>query len=408
MNNHLDMAKFRQHDAMQASFSFLEGTAAEKIEFLGSMGHELRNPLANVIAQVETLLAGVYGPLPSAQENAMAAIRDSTQKMLRLITDLVDVGRIEAGVTQLAPMPCQVRECCENSKADTEVLARSRSIQVVAEVQPRDLGVMADARRLEQIITELLAAGLLTMKTGGLLRLTITHDEGWLVLQTQSGAGQAAVQDAPAQILGRLGKIRPIGLALLQKLVKVHGGTFVLNEMPEQEFGMCIRVALSKTGGGSVAAAPAGEPEAPASVESGAASAPAPGSGARKRPLILIADDQPALIAVTRNYFESLGFEVETAQDGSEAVSQACTLKPDLILMDVRMPVVDGLSAIREIRSSADPRTRDIAIVSLSGHATASDKERCLAAGASAYLNKPFGIRELDRIISEFLRPAAS
>lgn len=407
MNNHLDMAKFRQHDAMQASFSFLEGTAAEKIEFLGSMGHELRNPLANVIAQVETLLAGVYGPLPSAQENAMAAIRDSTQKMLRLITDLVDVGRIEAGVTQLAPMPCQVRECCENSKADTEALARSRSIQVVAEVQPRDLGVMADARRLEQIIAELLAAALLSMKTGGMLRLTITHDQGGLVMQTQSGPGQVTGQDALAQIHGRLGKIRPIGLALLQKLVQVHGGTFMLNEMPEQELSMCIRLPLSKTGGGSVAVVQEAAPETAVPVETGAATAPAPGS-ARKRPLILIADDQPALIAVTRNYFESLGFEVETAQDGSEAVSRASTLLPDLILMDVRMPVVDGLSAIRQIRSSPDPQTRAIAIVSLSGLATASDKEKCLAAGASAYLNKPFGIRELDRIISEFLSPAAS
>lgn len=392
---------------MRPSFSFLEGTPEEKIDFLGSMGHELRNPLSNVIAQVETLLAGVYGPLPSAQENAVAAIRDSTQKMLQLITDLVDVGRVETGVTHLAPMPCQVRECCENSKADTVVLARSRSIQVVAEVQPGDLGVMADARRLEQVITELLAAALLSMKTGGMLRLAITHDQGGLVLQTRSGPGQVTGQDALAQILGRLGKVRPIGLALLQKLVQVHGGTFVLNEMPEQELSMCIRLPLSKTGGGSVAAVQEAAPETAAPVETRAASAPAPGSAARKRPMILIADDQSALTAVTRNYFESLGFEVETAQDGGEAVSRASALQPDLILMDVRMPVVDGLSAIRQIRSSPDPKTRAIAIVSLSGLATASDKEKCLAAGASAYLNKPFGIRELDRIISEFLRPAA-
>jgi CheY-like chemotaxis protein len=73
--------------------------------------------------------------------------------------------------------------------------------------------------------------------------------------------------------------------------------------------------------------------------------------------------------------------------------------------MDVRMPVVDGLSAIRQIRASTDPKTRDIAIVSLSGHSSAADKEKCLAAGATAYLNKPFGVRELDRIITEHIRP---
>lgn len=390
---------------MQPSFSFLAGTIEDRIEFLGSMGHELRNPLANVIAQVETLLAGVYGPLPSAQENAVAAIRDSTQRMLQLITDLVDVGRIEAGATQLAPTPCLLRESCESSRSDVAGLARSRGIQVVTEVQPGDLGVVADARRLEQLITELLAAALLSMKTGGGLRLSIAHDQGWLVLQTQCGAGQAAGQDGAAQILGRLGKIRPIGLALLQKLVQLHGGSFEVNEMPEQVLGMCIRVPLSRTGGGGLADTHVTEPTV---AEPQASPEPAPSAVVRRQPMILIADDQPALIAVTRNYFESLGFEVVTAQDGGEAVNQACALQPDLILMDVRMPVVDGLSAIRQIRSSPDPRTRGVAIVSLSGHATTADKEKCLAAGASGYLNKPFGIRELDRIISEFLRPAAS
>lgn len=396
---------------MRPSFSFLEGTAEERIDFLGSMGHELRNPLANMIAQVETLLAGVYGPLQNTQENAVAAIRDSTQRMLRLVTDLVDVGRIEAGVTPLTPMPCLVRECFENGTAEVEALAQSRSIQVVADVRPKDLGVVADARRLEQIIAELLAAALLSMKTGGVLKLAITHEQGGLVLQTQCGAGQAAGHDGPEQVLGRLGKIRPIGLALLQKLVQVHGGTFVLNEMTDQDFGMCIRVPVSRSGGSSVEVVEGGAPQA-AAVSAHAESAaplpaPAQSSAGCRQSLILIADDQPALVAVTRNYFESLGFEVVTAQDGGEAVKQACLLQPDLILMDVRMPVVDGLNAIRQIRASEDPKTRDIAIVSLSGHATAADKEKCLAAGASAYLNKPFGIRELDRIISEFVRPAS-
>ena len=412
MNKHLDTTKFSQHDALLPSFSFLHGSPEERIEFLGSMGHELRNPLANVIAQVETLLAGVYGPLEKTQETAVAAIRDSAQKMLHLITDVVDIGRIEAGVPSLAPMPCQVRESCQNSAADVEALARSRSIQLAVEVEPKDLGVVADARRLEQIMTELLAAALLSMKTGGQLRLSASHDDGGLLLQTQGSAVQPAEpdkggQDMPARVLSRLGKIKPIGLALLQKLVKAHGGRFVLQEVPGKEISMSIRLPLGRCGGGCM-------PPAPALVlrPGAAGAAPEPEhamtSGPAVQQTILIADDQPSLISVTRSYLESLGFEVVTAGDGNEAVRQAFALQPDLILMDVRMPVVDGLSAIRQIRASPDPKTRSIVIVSLSGHASVADKERCLAAGATAYLNKPFGIRELDRIISEFLRPAAS
>jgi len=123
---------------------------------------------------------------------------------------------------------------------------------------------------------------------------------------------------------------------------------------------------------------------------------------------ILLADDQPTLIAVTRNYLESLGFQVITACDGQEAIHQAFTHRPDLIIMDVRMPVLDGLSAIRQIRESPDPQIRAVPIISLSGLSGIADKEKCLAAGATFYLNKPFGVREIDRIIADYLQPPAN
>lgn len=367
----------------------------EKNDFLGSMGHELRNPLANIIAQAETLQEGIYGPLESAQKKAVTAIQDSARQLLQLITDVVDLGKIEAGASPLTQTPCKVSEKCASSVTLVAGLAQSRSIQIVTEVQPSDLVVLADARRLQQIIAELLSAAVLSMHTGSQLRLRITHDGGGLQLQTLGGAGQSPAE--PTHLLNRLGKVRPIGLALLQQLVQLHGGTFAVSEAAGQEVCMTISLPLSRW----LAATPEQEERLPETSVSNEARLPT----SSRRPTILIADDQPALIAVTRNYLESVGFQVITARDGSEAIQQACALQPDLILMDVRMPVVDGLNAIRQIRASTDPKTRDIAIVSLSGHASAADKEKCLAAGATAYLNKPFGVRELDRIIAEHIRP---
>ena len=366
---------------------------AEKNEFLGSMGHELRNPLSNIVAQVETLLEGVYGPLERAQKTALTAIQGSARELLQLIADLVDLGRLEAGESPLAQTSCMVSEQCASSVAMVSGLAKARSIQIATEVQPHHLCVLADARRLQQIITELLSAAALSMPPGGHLRLRITHDEGGLQLQTLGGISQAPSE--PAHLLNRLGKVKPIGLSLLQQLVHLHGGSFAVRDAAGQEICLTIHLPLSRS---SVAVTEPRLPDSPASDE-------APFPNASRQPIILIADDQPALIAVTRNYLESLGFQVFTAQDGSEAVQQACTLQPDLILMDVRMPVVDGLNAIRQIRAATDPKTRDIAIVSLSGHASTADKEKCLAAGATAYLNKPFGVRELDRIIADHIRP---
>ena len=373
----------------------LEGATADKQEFLGNMGHELRNPLSNIIAQVETLLEGVYGPLESRQTTAVAAIQDSARQLLQLVADVVDLGRMEAGASALTQTACLVSEKCSSSVALVAGLVQSRSIQIVTEVQPPDLVVLADARRLQQIITELLSAAVLSMHTGGHLRLQVTHEAGFLQLQTLGSASQPSSD--PTQLLSRLGKIKPIGLALLQQLVQLYGGSFEVQAAAGQEVGMTIRLPLSR----SSLPVPAQEPSAPESPISDAA----PPHAASYQPTILIADDQPALLTVTRNYFESLGFQVITARDGSEAVHQACTLQPDLILMDVRMPVVDGLTAIRQIRAAADPKTRAIAIVSLSGHAGGADKENCLAAGATAYLTKPFGIRELDGLIASYLRP---
>lgn len=393
MNNDLDATKPVPHDSKQSNFSVTEGSKAEKNEFLGSMGHELRNPLANIIAQVETLQEGIYGPLEGAQKKALTAIEDSAKQLLQLIADVVDLGRIEAGAPLLMPAACMVGEQCAGSISALAGLVQARSIQIVSAVQPPDLGVLADARRLQQILTELLSAAVLSMHTGGQLRLNVTHDEGLLQLQTFGGFGHAPSD--PAHLLSRLGKVKPIGLALLQKLVQLHGGTFAVSEAAGQEVCMTVCLPLIRSAG----VVPTQEEPAPESFPS----VEAPPSDASRQPTILIADDQPALIAVTRNYLESAGFQVITARDGSEAIHQACTLQPDLILMDVRMPVVDGLSAIRQIRASADPKTRGIAIVSLSGHASAADKEKCLAAGATAYLNKPFGVRDLDRIIADHI-----
>ncbi|MFZ2280817.1 MAG: response regulator [Prosthecobacter sp.] len=395
MNNDLDSPKLRQHDSLRPNFSLVEGSIAEKNEFLGNMGHELRNPLANIIAQAETLQEGVYGPMEKAQKMAVTAIQDSARQLVLLIADMVDLGKIDAGASSLTQTACMVSEKCAGSVAALAGLSQSRSIQIITEVEPPSLGVLADGHRLQQIITELLSAAVLSMHTGGQLRLHITHDEGVLQLQTQGSVGP--LPSEPALIFNRLGKVKPIGLALLQKLVQFHGGTFEVLETAAREVCMTIRLPLSR----SSAAVPAQEQPLPEPSVSHEAPLPA----TSRQPIILIADDQPALIAVTRNYLESVGFQVITARDGSEAIQQACTVQPDLILMDVRMPVVDGLSAIRQIRASTDPKTRDIAIVSLSGHSSAADKEKCLAAGATAYLNKPFGVRELDRIIAEHIRP---
>ncbi|MDZ4404524.1 response regulator [Prosthecobacter sp.] len=385
----------------------VDGSASEKNEFLTSMGHELRNPLASIIAHAETLMEGVYGPLESAQKTALTAVQASARHMLHLVADVMDLRRLETGSSSLAPTACLVNENSASSMKLVAELARSRSAHIVSEIHPQNLRVMADARRLQQLISELLSAAILSIPIGGRVRLCIAASNGGLHLQTHSSSSQtssatlhpsANEEDARhSPLLRRLRKVKPIGMALLQKLVQLQEGTFTVRETAEHVVSMSIHLPLSIL--------PSTEPSHEQSPPECFPADETPHAASSHSPTILIADDQPALITVTRNYLESLGFHVITARDGREAVHQAFTLRPDLILMDVRMPVVDGLHAIRQIRESSDPKIRNITIVSLSGHAGEADKEKCLAAGATAYLNKPFGVKELNLIIADFIQP---
>ncbi|WP_294386988.1 response regulator [Prosthecobacter sp.] len=183
-------------------------------------------------------------------------------------------------------------------------------------------------------------------------------------------------------------------MAVLEKLVAISGGTLACTQRAAPDFNLCLSLPLPLAHDDGVL--PAVVASSPVTGDSLAPASNGPVT-------ILIADDQPALVSVVRNYLESLGFGVITARDGQEAVQQVFAHHPQLVLIDVRMPVLGGLEAIRKIRESSNPSIRATAIISLSGLAGAGDKEKCLAAGASDYINKPFGIKELDDVIAKFV-----
>lgn len=369
-------------------------------EFLSSMGHELRNPLTSILAHAEALQEGVYGPLQHAQQTALSAIQQDVRHLLHLVADVIDLSRDTAALSPTHFIPCPLAESCQHSLDRVAALASTRAARLTCDIQPPALSVMADAQKLRQIITELLAAALLTTPAGGQLQLHVRIDgSGHLLLHTHSGPSDPPAPSATAPdamqppLLQRLKKLKPIGIALLQKLVHLHHGTHTISASAEHAISMSIRLPLEVL--------PDAEP-APAVPPPDQHHPPAPAASPSLQ-TILIADDHPTLVTVARHYLEDLGFHVITARDGAEAVQWATTARPALILMDVRMPVLDGLAAIRQLRASPDPHLHTVPIISLSGIASHADQAECLAAGATAYLSKPFGVHDLDRLIATHL-----
>lgn len=392
MNEHLDLEG-------QPQICPAEASAACS----ASVGHELRNPLATVVAQTETLLAGVHGPLRPSQEAALNSIQDHVRQTLALIADMVELGRLVDKPAALLAASCALDDIVQHGLSQAGVLARSRSIKILSECSCGGMHVMADARRLAQMITELLNAAVLATPVDGQVRLLVSKDQGEIQLQAQANVSastsfmmEADPEQSPA--FQHLKKLKPIGMALLQKLVQLHQGRLTVGEADKQARTFSLHLKLSPPPFHGVVdhneAAPVKTPH-PAD----------PAAATTRAPLILLADDQPALLVVTRNYLESLGFRVETARDGQEAVEMALRLHPSLIIMDVRMPVLDGLQAVRVIRAAADPGLRQIPIICASGMAVADDEEKYLSAGATGYFAKPYGIQAIDRLLAVHLPP---
>ncbi len=359
-------------------------------EFLSGIGHEIRGPLSSIIAHAEVLRDGVYGSLNEAQKKVLISIQDSAAETLALITDWIALELLEDGCHTAVPVPCLVREVCDQCIDDLRKLARFRDAGVVVDIKPPDLRVAADMQRLKQAITGLVSGAVLSTPPPGQIRLHIAAADKSLQI-TASGVLE---NPSKAPHLERMRRLNPIGLALLQKIVVVHGGA--LTFAPASDTGLLISLDLP------LDILPAEVPP-PAPATSSALATDS--SAADRSKTILLADDQPALVSVVCHYLESLGLHVIVAHDGLQAVQQVLSHRPLLVLMDVRMPVLDGLEAIRQIRASTDPVIRSTPIISLSGLAASAEKEKCLAAGATAYLSKPFGVKELDWVVSEFVKP---
>jgi CheY-like chemotaxis protein len=181
-----------------------------------------------------------------------------------------------------------------------------------------------------------------------------------------------------------------LGLALVAQMVRLHGGSVRVNSHPEQ--GSRFTIVL---------------PWEPALAIDTASKMKVTGKfralklDANNRPTILLIEDTDEVIMMIRDYLELAGYQVVTARDGVEGITQAQLIHPDLILMDVMMPRMDGLEATRTLRS--DPEFEETPIIALTALAMPSDRERCIRAGMNDYMSKPVNLKELVKTIQRFL-----
>jgi CheY-like chemotaxis protein len=280
-------------------------------------------------------------------------------------------------------------------------VANKKSIQVEYSAYPAQAMIHADPRRLKQILVNLLSNAVKFTPEKGSIKLEVHADD-------KAGLMQFSVVDTGIGIdaedlkklfkpfvqvdssLSRQYEGTGLGLVLSKKMVEMHGGSFeVQSEVGRgSRFSFILPWHQNK---------PDQEDIEPSAVESKQHD-PIKAAGHGR---ILLADDNEANVMMVQDYLESYSYQVIVAHDGGEALQKAQEFFPDLILMDVQMPHIDGFEATRRLR--ANPRFASVPIIALTAFAMPGDRERCLEAGMNEYLSKPISLKALVQMIEQLL-----
>ena len=390
-----------------------------KDEFLANMSHELRTPLNAILGLSNALKEKLLGSLTQPQLNAIGIVESSGIHLLELINDILDLSKISSGMLELKIEPASVQNLCDSSLVFIKQQAFQKEVEIYSNIPQNINKIDVEERRIKQVLINLLNNAVKFTPSGGKVSLLVAIGSGdtWqgvatipqqiramnspaIVFQvTDTGIGiapedlqrlfQPFVQLDSA--LNRQYEGTGLGLALVKKIVELHGGQVIAES--QIRLGSCFTVALPYEMFGS---------SAPSTDMTDATRRSIAGnSGKAIIPLILLAEDNEANIATLTAYLTALNYRVVIARNGEEAVAMAKAHSPDAIVMDIQMPRMDGLTAIRLIRT--DPQIATIPIIALTALVMEGDRERCLEAGANEYLTKPIMFQQLNKAIQQIL-----
>jgi signal transduction histidine kinase/ActR/RegA family two-component response regulator len=377
-----------------------------KDEFLANMSHELRTPLNGILGFSEMLLSGQFGSLTERQHKYVGSIESSGNHLLGLINDLLDLSKIEAGMMGVTFETVDISELCRSSIMFVKQIAVNKNIQIICDQDTTYPFLIADQRRLKQILVNLLSNAVKFTSKNGKVTLRVSDDPArdcinFSVEDTGIGISQEDLQrlfipfTQVDSSLTRQHEGTGLGLALVQKLVELHGGGVAVKS--EVGKGSIFTVCIP----GNYATELEETPEQVDTAEN-KADAMQPSLQLGK---ILLAEDTDSNIIILGDYLEYQGYTMIYARNGQEALEKAKEHLPDLILMDIQMPLMDGLEATRRLR--ADPRFATLPIITLTALAMTGDRERCLEAGATEYVSKPANLKNLTQLISNLLKAKA-
>ena len=396
----LGQASREQHQAMAQLIKTREEAEkanSAKSEFLAMMSHELRTPMNGVLGMLQLLETT---RMTDEQHEYTALASESTEHLLKVINDILDFSRIERSALELEHIPFNLAELVSSCAQSFQHSAAQRKLglDLLVPDDMQALQVQGDPTRIRQILVNLIGNALKFTEQG---RVTVQcqwqaldHELLWFTCTVRdSGIGIPAeslermfdaFQQADNSISRRYGGTG-LGLPIARTLAERMGGTLRAQSEEGQGsvFTLEIPLALSRQTPPTLA------PRLPVS------------SGDGEGRNVLLVEDNPVNQTVVEAMLRSLGFTVSIATDGAQAVRSAESLIFEAILMDCRLPIIDGYEATRQIRQL--PGCGEVPIIALTANALQGDREACLAAGMNDYLAKPFKRNDLQQILQRWV-----
>ncbi len=383
---------------LSAANAELSRAARLKDEFLASMSHELRTPLNAIIGLSDVLQSQLYSIINHQQREQLHMIKQSGQRLLTLINDLLELSRIEAGKLSLLMTPCSIERLCQTSIASVYEEARAKDITISLSVEHDECPLHADERHVRQILVNLLTNAIKFTPNGGAVGLDVhgsPTNEMVRFIVWDTGIGIAS-EDMPrlfkpfVQLDSGLARQYPgtgLGLALVYRLTDKHGGSVALESNTR---GSRFTIALPWHQTEDTATAPPVAPRPKSAT-------PAPNA----RTPLLLADDNDTTINTMKESLQHLGYALVIARTGLEVIERAHEIHPALIFINAHLPGTNTIESIGHIR--ATPELAHIPIVALTALTIPGDYERYKDAGANCYLCKPINLSLLQEVIQKHL-----
>ena len=379
----------RLEKQMQLQATELSDLHRRKDEFLAMLSHELRSPLAPISNAVQ-MLGMQSGNENAIQKEARGIIERQTSQLQHLVDDLLEVSRITTGMVQLRKVLVVVGDIMTSAIETVRPLINQRKHEIKVSIPGSPIWLHADAARIEQVLVNLLTNAAKYTDPNGTIWLSADQVEGECILRVRdTGVGITpellpCIFDLFTQAERSLDRSQGglgIGLALVQRLTELHGGRVDVYSTLKQGSEFVVRLPAEKSDS-STQALPITETLVPSS----------------QKLRVLVVDDNVDTVLSFSMLLKEVGNEVRTAHDGPTAIKVAMEYVPDVVLLDIGLPGLNGYEVAKQIRRQ--PTLKDVVLVALTGYGQESDRQASMDAGVNHHLVKPARLAQVRQILA--------